>query len=153
MALSMSFRGSIAWLDGSLSTLQSTRSPRHDARLASDCAATLCRVGFAPTGFVVKSFNAVFSSHRILLSRAYLAQSPFGVLASKAAAEWRKGIQSIEKQIAEHRDKIANPEKFIPDFKELDPRQQKALLERKWPSDIRRQQQQLDILKGLLEGE
>ena len=73
--------------------------------------------------------------------------------ASKAAAEWRKGIQSIEKQIAEHRDKIANPEKFIPDFKELDPRQQKALLERKWPSDIRRQQQQLDILKGLLEGE
>ena len=77
VALWMHFRGSIAWLDGSLSTLQSTASPRHDARLASDCAATRCRVGFAPTGFAVKSFSYVFSSHRVLLSRAYLAQSPF----------------------------------------------------------------------------
>ena len=52
------------------------RLSRHDARLASDCAATLCRVGFAPTGFALKSFSYVFSSHRIFLSRAYLARSP-----------------------------------------------------------------------------
>ena len=77
VALSMDFRGSIAWLDGSLSTLQSTGSPRHDARLASDCAATLYRVGFTPTGPAMKSFSFVLSSHRILLSRACLAQSPF----------------------------------------------------------------------------
>lgn len=69
------FRGSIAWLGGSLSTLQSAGLPRRDARLASGCAATLCRVGFAPTGPALKSFRSVFSSHRFLLSRAYLAQS------------------------------------------------------------------------------
>ena len=35
VALSMDFRGSIAWLDRLLSTLQSAGSPRHHARLAS----------------------------------------------------------------------------------------------------------------------
>ena len=50
--------------------------PGPTQELASDCAATLCRVGFAPTGFALKSFSYVFSSHRILLSRAFLAQSP-----------------------------------------------------------------------------
>ena len=71
------FRGSVAWLTVRCLRFKAPRLSRHDARLASDCAATLCRVGFAPTGFALKSFNAVFSSHRILLSRAYLAQCPF----------------------------------------------------------------------------
>jgi len=38
---------------------KATRLSRRDARLASDCAATLCRVGFAPTGFALKSFSYV----------------------------------------------------------------------------------------------
>ena len=35
------------------------RASRRDARLASDCAATLYRVGFAPTGSAMKSFSFV----------------------------------------------------------------------------------------------
>jgi hypothetical protein len=73
----MNFRGSIAWPDDLLSTLQSDGLPRGNARLASQRAATLSGVGFAPTGSVLKSFRSVFSSHRFLLSRAYLAQSRF----------------------------------------------------------------------------
>jgi len=68
----------------------------------------------------------------------------------KSASEIRKGTQSLRKQIAEHTDKIANPEKHIPGFRNLDPRQQEALINRKWPGDIARQQEQLDILEGLL---
>lgn len=56
----------------------------------------------------------------------------------------------MKKEIAEHTDKIANPEKYIPDFKKLDPRQQEALLNKKWPSNIARQLEQLNILEGLL---
>jgi hypothetical protein len=39
-------------------------------------SAKLCRTGFAPAGFH-REVSAMFSaSHRFLLSRAYLAQSP-----------------------------------------------------------------------------
>ena len=62
----------------------------------------------------------------------------------------QKGIKSIKKQIAEHYDKIANPEKHIKDWKNLDPRQRDALLNKKWPGDIARQKEQLGILKQLL---
>lgn len=67
--------------------------------------------------------------------------------AGKSPVELQKGIASLEKQIAEHQTKIANPENFIPNFKQLDPRQQKALLESKWPIDMQRQQEQADIFK------
>ena len=76
----MDFRGSIAWLDGSLSTLRREGSPQPHARLASDCATTLYRVGFAPTGPAMKSFSFVFSSHCVLLSRASLGAIPFSGL-------------------------------------------------------------------------
>jgi hypothetical protein len=68
----------------------------------------------------------------------------------KPPGELRRGIESLKKQIEEHRDKISNPEKHIPTWKSLDPRQQKALLEKKWPTDIQRQSEQLEILEGLL---
>ena len=70
--------------------------------------------------------------------------------AGKSASELKSGIASLQKQIGEHTDKIANPEKYIPNFKQLDPRQQAALLRNKWPSDIARLQEQADILPGLL---
>jgi hypothetical protein len=72
--------------------------------------------------------------------------------AGKSPVELQKGIASIERQIAEHEAKIANPEKFIEGWSALDPRQQQALITKKWPSDIQRQSEQLDILKGLLGG-
>jgi hypothetical protein len=61
-------------------------------------------------------------------------------------------IASLEKQIAKHQSRIANPESKIPNFKSLDPRQQAALINNKWPSDIARQREQLDILRGLRGG-
>ncbi len=70
--------------------------------------------------------------------------------ANKSTAEIKKAVDSQKKLIAEHRDKIANPEKHIPDFKKLDPRQQENLINKKWPSDIQRQSEQLDILEGIL---
>ncbi|HMU41248.1 MAG TPA: hypothetical protein PKE31_19730 [Pseudomonadota bacterium] len=70
--------------------------------------------------------------------------------ADRSASEIRRGITSLEAQIAEHEAKIANPGKFIPNWSSLDPRQQQALLEKKWPADIARQKEQRDILKGLL---
>lgn len=36
------------------------------------------------------------------------------------------------------------------DWSKLDPRQQQALIEKKWPSDIQRQLQQKQILEGIL---
>ncbi|MEZ4736343.1 MAG: hypothetical protein R3E79_55360 [Caldilineaceae bacterium] len=62
----------------------------------------------------------------------------------------QKGVRSLEAQIAEHYDKIANPRKYIPEWDDLDPRQQKHLVETKWLKDIERQQEQKDILQGIL---
>ncbi len=68
----------------------------------------------------------------------------------KSAGELQRGINSLKKQIAEHTAKIADPETAIAGFSQLDPRQQAALLNSKWPGDIARQQEQLAILEGLL---
>jgi len=69
---------------------------------------------------------------------------------NKSKEEIQKGIQSLDKQIAEHQSKIRNPEAHIPNFKDLDPRQQEALINKKWPSDIQRQKEQKEILEGIL---
>ncbi|MED0681371.1 hypothetical protein P4S83_18405 [Aneurinibacillus thermoaerophilus] len=69
---------------------------------------------------------------------------------NKSPEQIRKAINSINKQIAEHQDKIKNPEKYIPNFRNLDPRQQQALIHKKWPSDIKRQMEQKQILEGIL---
>jgi hypothetical protein len=107
------------------------------------------------TDFVSSSWNKLFgkTAAKTPLQIAQEGGRHAGFLknyAGKSPAELQKGIASLEKQIAEHQVKIADPEKFIPNFKQLDPRQQKALLESKWPGDIQRQQEQADILRGLL---
>jgi len=70
---------------------------------------------------------------------------------NKPTSEIERGIRSIQKQIDEHTDKIADPESHIEGWENLDPRQQQALLNSKWPGDIARQQAQLDILREILE--
>ena len=70
---------------------------------------------------------------------------------SLTANQLRKGIRSLNNQIVEHYDKIANPKNHIPNWDDLDPRQQRNLLEKKWLKDIERQQEQMDILKGILQ--
>lgn len=69
----------------------------------------------------------------------------------KPTPQIERGIGSIEKQIAEHQAKIRNPGAHIDDWASLDPRQQQALLNSKWPGDVARQQEQLDILRRILE--
>ncbi|MGC3875391.1 hypothetical protein ACPF7Z_19300 [Halomonas sp. GXIMD04776] len=64
--------------------------------------------------------------------------------------ELAKGAAKIEKQIALHQAKIKDPAKYVEGWSKLDPRQQEALVNKKWPSDIRRQEEQRDILKGIL---
>ena len=70
------FRGSITSLDDLRSTLQGAGLPRPLARLASRCAATLCRMEFAPLGSAVNGFSYMSASHNVLLSRAYLDARP-----------------------------------------------------------------------------
>ena len=64
--------------------------------------------------------------------------------------ELKKGRASFDKQIALHRDKIANPSKHIKKWHELDPRQQEALINKKWQSDIDRLTDQRNILHDVL---
>ncbi len=68
----------------------------------------------------------------------------------RSTPEIERGIASIEKQIAGHQAKVQNPAAHIDDWASLDPRQQQALLTSKWPGDIARQREQLDILRGIL---
>ncbi len=87
--------------------------------------------------------------------RAALAGGPHSgflkLYAQKPIPELDRAVRSYEALVAEHEDKIKNPTKYVPDFSKLDPRQQRALLEREWPSQLRRQRQQLAILRRIRE--
>jgi RHS repeat-associated protein len=134
---------SMDWYDSSDVVIQFTKMTAEafgPAKLAQIKQARLARTTFSAAEKTALEVAQGGGRHAGFL-RNYMNKSP---------SELRKGITSIEKQIAEHQAKIANPEKAIPNFRQLDPRQQKALLENKWPSDIQRQQQQLEILRGLL---
>jgi hypothetical protein len=56
------------------------------------------------------------------------------------------------KQIAEYEAKIADPSSALAKGNVLDPRQQDALVNRKRPSDLARQREQLNILQRLPHG-
>jgi hypothetical protein len=71
--------------------------------------------------------------------------------AAKSTREIQSAIRSMEENIAKHREWLRNPESKIPDFRKLDPRQQEALLNRKWPGDIQRAEEQIDVLRGILD--
>jgi len=72
------------------------------------------------------------------------------IASQQSEKQLRKGIASFDKQIAMHQDKIANPSKHIKNWHELDPRQQEALINKKWQSDIDRLTEQRDILHDVL---
>lgn len=65
-------------------------------------------------------------------------------------SQLEKGIRSYQKQIAKHRQWIENPRLKIPGFGDLHPNRQQNLIERKWPQDIQRHQDQMAILQGIL---
>lgn len=74
---------------------------------------------------------------------------------SRSVKEIQKGIRSFQKRIQEHKEYIKNPREAFKkynkgDWDKLDPRQQEDLIKNKWPKDIKRLKEQLEILKGIL---
>jgi hypothetical protein len=69
----------------------------------------------------------------------------------KPIREIEKSIRSYEKLIAEHKDKIANPSKYCPDWENFHPNRKQALVDKIWPAEIQCYTEQKDILKILLE--
>jgi tetratricopeptide (TPR) repeat protein len=84
---------------------------------------------------------AVSQNKHVKMVRDYL---------DKPTKEIQKGISSYEKQIAVHKDKIANPTKYIPEWDKLDPRQREALLNKKWPAEIQGYEEQRNLLQSIL---
>lgn len=68
----------------------------------------------------------------------------------KPFKEVQKGIHSYEKQITIHKDKMANPTKYYPDWENLDLRQREALISKKWPTEIKVYEEQKNILQSIL---
>jgi len=64
--------------------------------------------------------------------------------------ELKKSIASFKKQIDNHKKWIENPEIKLGDLSLFDPRQIEALVNKKWPNDIARQTEQMNIIIGIL---
>lgn len=64
--------------------------------------------------------------------------------------ELEKGIRKYQRRIEEHYDKIADPEKHFPDWKNFHPNRKKDLVNHHWPSDIKRLKEQKEILECIL---
>ena len=67
----------------------------------------------------------------------------------------QKGITSMEANIIEHQNLISNPAKYLQQYGKgnwnaLHPNQQQHLLNVKWPGDIQRAQEQINILQGII---
>ena len=56
-----------------------------------------------------------------------------------------------KKQIVKHQDKIANPSKAISHCEELDIRHREALVNKTWPEEIKKFEEERDILQSILE--
>ncbi len=69
----------------------------------------------------------------------------------RRAEEIQRGIRSLARQIEAHLAKIREPERYIAAFAQLDSRQQRALIQSKWPADIQQLQEQQAILQGILQ--
>jgi hypothetical protein len=73
----------------------------------------------------------------------------------KTISGWTRGqiessIRSYKELIDVHTRALTDPKSKIPDWDTLDPRQQRAILDKEWPSQIARQKEQLEILEELL---
>lgn len=87
---------------------------------------------------------------RIMLF-AYIFVDFYERFGDKSIREIQKSIRSYEKLIVEHKDKIANPSKYCPDWDKMDPRHKKSLVEVKWPAEIQCYTEQRDVLQSMLD--
>ncbi|MEW6609799.1 MAG: hypothetical protein AB1414_20540, partial [bacterium] len=70
--------------------------------------------------------------------------------AKRTPEEIQKALKSYEKQVALHKEKIANPDKFAEDWNKMDTRAQEGLL-RYWQKDLQRNQELAEIMRYLLQ--
>lgn len=70
--------------------------------------------------------------------------------ARRSIAEIRKAIEGYERQVALHKQKIANPAQFAEDWERMSAQQQAGLIKH-WQEDIDRNQALADVLRGLLQ--
>ncbi|MCD7757518.1 MAG: hypothetical protein LUH45_05030, partial [Clostridiales bacterium] len=71
-------------------------------------------------------------------------------LANQKTASIKRAIRKYEKRIAEHEDKINNPEDYYPDWDSFDERYQEGL-KRHWRKEIRNFEQSIQNRKDELE--
>lgn len=69
---------------------------------------------------------------------------------TKPIKEVEKSIRSYEKQILIHKDKIANPSKYCPEWEKMNTQRRDALINKKWPTEINGYREQQDILQEIL---
>ena len=69
--------------------------------------------------------------------------------AGRNTREIQKAVRGFERQVAAHKQKIANPAKFAEKWKSMSAKEQQGLL-RKWQKDLQRNQELADVMKGLL---
>jgi RHS repeat-associated protein len=70
--------------------------------------------------------------------------------AGRSPAEIQKAIGGYERQVALHQQKIANPAKFAERWGQMNARERAGLL-KKWQSDLARNQELANVLRGLTE--
>lgn len=69
---------------------------------------------------------------------------------TKPIKEVQKSIRSYEKQILIHKDKIANPSKYCPEWEKMNTQRRDALINKKWPTEIHGYREQQNILQEIL---
>ena len=64
--------------------------------------------------------------------------------------EIRKSLRSYEKQIAKHKDKIANPANYVTDWEKRGTKYQEGIVNETWPEEIKGFETQRDLLREIL---
>jgi len=72
-----------------------------------------------------------------------------GNYAGRPASQIESAVQGYQSQVAEHLQKLNNPERFVENWATLDPRYQQGLL-RKWESDLVRNHELAEIMRRML---
>jgi hypothetical protein len=123
-----------------------------------DAALSITGMGMGAKAIAQLATYSQFKLPPPYISEAYLAAKSGGkhapiidLYGGKTPKEILKGINSYEKQIALHQDKIMNPSKYYPDWNKLDPRRRQALIDKIWPAEIQCSAEQMNILQTILE--
>lgn len=68
----------------------------------------------------------------------------------KPAQQIERAVRNIQGTIEKHRDKILNPDLYLPEWAALDARHQYDLLVNRWPREVLNLEEQKSILEGIL---